>query len=131
VPHPAATTFGACFLAEEVVAGIGFRQAQARFVSLLHGDWLAEVSQTAYGETVTGLLRVGPAGSVAAKLVRVSFLDPIYRDNSMSMGLRWEAAGATDSLFPVLSPAWVNVGSASSAGNSVPCPVVASQWTKR
>jgi hypothetical protein len=90
------------FLAEDVIAGIGFSQAQARFVNLLHGGWLAEASQAAYGETVTGLLRVGPAGGVAAKLVQVSFLDPIYRGDSMSVGLRWEAAGTTGSLFPVL-----------------------------
>jgi hypothetical protein len=90
------------FLAEEVVVGTGARQAQACFVSLLHGNWLAETSETAYGQTVTGLLRVGPAGGVAATLVRVSFLDPIYRDDTMSVGLRWEAAGAAGSLFPVL-----------------------------
>jgi hypothetical protein len=38
------------FLAEDVIAGTEFRQAQARFVNLLHGDWLAEASQAAYGE---------------------------------------------------------------------------------
>jgi hypothetical protein len=51
---------------------------------------------------VTGLLRVGPAGGAAAKLVKVSFLDPIYQDDTMSVGLRWEAAGPTGGLFPVL-----------------------------
>src|SRR5512142_2919492 len=90
------------FLAEDAITGPGARQAQARFVSLLHGNWLAKASETAYGETVTGLLRVGPSGIVPARLVRVSFLDPIYRDDTMSVGLRWEAAGAAGSLFPVL-----------------------------
>jgi hypothetical protein len=90
------------FLAEEVIVSTGFGQAQARLVSLLYGKWLAKASQAAYGETVTGLLRVGPAGVVATKLVRVSFLDPICRDDVMSMGLRWEAAGGTGGLFPVL-----------------------------
>jgi len=90
------------FLAEDVIVGIGARQAQARFVSLLHRNWLAKASESAYGETVTGLLRVGPAAGVAAKLVRVSFLDPIYRDDTMSVGLRWEAAGGAGGLFPVL-----------------------------
>lgn len=90
------------FLAEEVIIGAGPGQAQARFVSLMHGNWLARTSQAAYGEIVTGLIRVGPAGVVATKLVRVSFLDPIYRDDMMSVGLRWEAAGATGGLFPVL-----------------------------
>jgi hypothetical protein len=54
------------FLAEDVIVGAGARQAQARFVSLLHGDWLAKASENVYGETATGLLRVGPAGGVAA-----------------------------------------------------------------
>ena len=53
-------------------------------------------------EGITGLLRVGPAGSAAGKLVRVSFLDPVYRDDIMTVGLRWEAAGAAGALFPVL-----------------------------
>jgi hypothetical protein len=97
------------FLAEDVVVGTGSRQAQARFVSLLHGNWLAKASQDAYGETVTGLLRVGPAGNVAAKLVQVSFLDPIYRDGTMSVGLRWEAAGSTGGMFPVLD-ATITIG---------------------
>jgi hypothetical protein len=90
------------FLAEEVILSAGFGQAQARFVSLLHGNWLTKASQAAYSETVTGLLRVGPSGAVPTKLVQVSFLDPIYRDDVMSVGLRWEAAGTTGSLFPVL-----------------------------
>lgn len=90
------------FLAEDVIAGTGARQAQARFVSLLRGNWLAKASETAYGETVTGLLRVGPSGIAAAKLVQVSFLDPIYRGDTMSVGLRWEAAGTAGGLFPVL-----------------------------
>jgi hypothetical protein len=35
------------FLAEDVIIGTGFRQAQARFMSLLHGNWLATASQAA------------------------------------------------------------------------------------
>jgi hypothetical protein len=90
------------FLAEEVIIGTGARLAQARFVSLLHGNWLAKASETAYGETMTGLLRVGPSGIIPTKLVQVSFLDPIYRDDTMNVGLRWEAADTAGGLFPVL-----------------------------
>jgi hypothetical protein len=39
---------------------------------------------------------------VAAKLVRVRFLDPVYRGDVMTVGLRWEATGPAGSLFPVL-----------------------------
>ena len=60
------------------------------------------MSGAAYGGALTGLLRVGPAGPAGGKLVRVRFLDPIYRGDVMSVGLRWEATGPAGSLFPVL-----------------------------
>jgi hypothetical protein len=90
------------FVAQELTIGTGSRAAQARFVNLLRGNWLAETSQEACDGGVVGQIRVGPAGPVAAKLVRVSFLDPVYRGDVMTVGLRWEAAGAAGSLFPVL-----------------------------
>jgi hypothetical protein len=90
------------FVVEELTIGTGSRAAQARFANLLHGNWLAETSQVACEGGVAGLLRVGPAGPAAAKLVRVCFLDPVYRGDVMTVGLRWEAVGAAGSLFPVL-----------------------------
>ena len=90
------------FVTQELTVGTGLRQAQARFTNLLHGAWLAEASTAAYDGAVTGLLRVGPAGFAAAKLVRVSLLDPVYRDEVMTIGLRWEATGPAGGLFPVL-----------------------------
>lgn len=90
------------FVAQALTIGIGSRAAQARFANLLRGDWLAETSQAACEVGGEGLLRLGPAGPVAAKLVRVRFLDPVYRDDVMTVGLRWEAAGAAGILFPVL-----------------------------
>ena len=44
----------------------------------------------------------GRTGLVAAKLVRVSFLDPVYHGDVMTVGMRWEATGAAGALFPVL-----------------------------
>ena len=90
------------FVAHELPVGAGLREAQARLANLLHGAWLAEASAAAYDGAVTGLLRVGPAGFAAAKLVRVSLLDPVYRDEVMTVGLRWEATGPAGSLFPLL-----------------------------
>jgi hypothetical protein len=97
-----AWTVGGMFVAEELTVSTGSSAAQARFENLVHGDWLAGASEAAYDGAVTGLLRVGPAGQVAAKLVRVAFLDPVYRGDVMTIGMRWEAAGATSTLFPVL-----------------------------
>jgi hypothetical protein len=90
------------FVAQAVTVEVGCRAAQARFANLLRGNWLAGVSEAAYGGGLTGLLRVGPATPVAAKLVRVRFLDPVYRGDVMTVGLRWEATGPAGSLFPVL-----------------------------
>ena len=90
------------FVAQDLTIGTGFRAAQARFENLLHGNWLTETSRAACEGGAEGLLRVGPAGPVAAKLVRVCFLDPVYRGDVMTVGLRWEAAGAAGILFPVL-----------------------------
>ena len=90
------------FVVQDLTIKIGSRAAQARFQNLLHGNWLAETSQVACEGGAEGLLRVGPAGPVAAKLVRVRFLDAVYRGDVMTVGLRWEAAGAAGILFPAL-----------------------------
>jgi hypothetical protein len=90
------------FVAQALTVEVGYRAAQARFTNLLHGSWLAGVSEAAYDGGLTGLLRVGPAQQVAAKLVRVRFLDPVYRGDVMTVGLRWEATGPAGSPFPVL-----------------------------
>ena len=114
------------FVAQELTVGTGFRTAQAHFANLMYGTWLAEASQAAYDGALTGLLRVGPAGPVAAKLVRVSFLDPVYRGDVLTVGMRWEATGAAGALFPVLdanitiSPAGDHTARLSLAGSYRP-----------
>jgi hypothetical protein len=90
------------FVVQDRTIGIGSHVAQARLANLLHGNWLAETSQAACEGGAEGLLRVGPAGPVGAKLVRVRLLDPVYHGDVMTVGLRWEAAGAAGALFPVL-----------------------------
>jgi len=90
------------FVAQALTIELGYRAAQARFTNLLRENWLAAVSEAAYDDGLTGVLRVGPATPMAAKLVRVRFLDPVYRGDVMTVGLRWEATGPAGSLFPVL-----------------------------
>jgi hypothetical protein len=90
------------FIAQALTIEVGCGAAQARFANLLRGNWLAGVSEAAYDDGLAGLLRVGPARPVAAKLVRVRFLDPVYRGDVMRVGLRWEATGPAGGLFPVL-----------------------------
>jgi hypothetical protein len=38
----------------------------------------------------------------ASKLVRVSLLEPVPRDDTVRQALRWEATGIMGGLFPVL-----------------------------
>lgn len=92
------------FVAHELTADVSFPLAQQRLSSLARGGWLGTASQDAYQDGFTTVIRVGPFGDRpgASKRVRVHFLDPVHRGESMTMGMRWEATGITGALFPVL-----------------------------
>ena len=92
------------FVADELVLDIGFRAAQARLVNLARRGGLSGASEAAYEDELSAVIGVGPFGDVAgaSKLVRVRFLDPVCRGDVMTLVLRWEAAGVTRGLFPVL-----------------------------
>jgi len=107
------------FVAQDLTVDIKPRAAQARFANLLRGNWLAGASEAAFDGGMTGLLRVGPAGPVSAKLVRVRVLDPLYRAEVMTVGLRWEATGPAGGLFPVLD-ADISISPAGAEGASAP-----------
>ena len=78
--------------------------ARDRFLRLARGDWLDHLSQDAYTDGLVGEVRVGPFGSVPgmSKLVRVSLLEPVPRDDMVLVPIRWEATGRMGRLFPVL-----------------------------
>jgi len=92
------------FVADEIMLDIGFPAAQARLVNLARRGGLSGASRAAYADELSAVIRVGPFGGAAgaSKLVRVRFLDPVYRDDVMTLALRWEATGVTGALFPVL-----------------------------
>jgi hypothetical protein len=93
------------FVAHKLELGVGFRAAQARLVKLACGEDLCDASRDAYdGELARMVTRLGPFGDLGgvSKLVRVRFLDPVYRDDAMRLALRWEITGMTGRLFPVL-----------------------------
>ena len=78
--------------------------ARARLANLLHDGWLDAAAETAYRGGVDHLLRVGPFGDKPglSRTVRVQFLDPVDHGDSVTIGMRWAAAGVTSGLFPVL-----------------------------
>ncbi len=92
------------FVSHETVLRVGFPMARAGLVALAHGGWLRDASGQAYADGLVGLARVGPFGDVigASKLVRVSLLEPVPREDSVVLPLRWEATGVMGKLFPVL-----------------------------
>lgn len=92
------------FIGQAVLLDIEFEVARPRLVHLVTSGKLDGASFAAYGDGLTALMGVGPLGDVhgTAKLVRVRFLDPVERDDTLRVGLRWEATGITAGLFPVL-----------------------------
>ena len=92
------------FVWHEVPLAIDFPAAKEKFTLLVHGGWLDSVSQDAYSEGLSGLLRVGPFGGVPglSKQVRLQILEPVPHDDEVILPIRWEATGAMTRLFPVL-----------------------------
>src|SRR5260370_13413423 len=92
------------FISHQLVLGVSFQAAQARLENLTQGGWLSTASGGAYADGLAALIRVGPFGDVpgASKLVKVSLLEPVPRDDAMVLSLRREATGLTGGLFPVL-----------------------------
>ena len=92
------------FASHEVTLRMTFARARARLSVLSDAGWLSGPSEAAYAEGLDGLIRVGPFGAVlgASKLVRVQLLEPVPRDDTVVLPLRWEATGAAGRLFPVL-----------------------------
>ncbi|HEV2377584.1 MAG TPA: hypothetical protein VGS19_36145 [Streptosporangiaceae bacterium] len=92
------------FIARELLVHAECGLAQARLARIAGARGLTQVSQAAYEDGLTRLVRVGPLGDTpgVSKLVAVRVLDPVHREDTMTVALRWEATGATGSLFPVL-----------------------------
>jgi hypothetical protein len=92
------------FVGGEVLLDVSFQAAQARLANLTHGGSLVSASREAYGEGLTGVIRVGPLGAAPglSRLVKVCFRELVTRDDSAVLTLRWEAIGPGGGLFPAL-----------------------------
>ena len=91
------------FTHDEARLGVSLSAAQARLSNLIRGDRLVRASEDAYGEGLTGLLRVGPASSPGlSRVVRAQFREPVTHGGAVVLTLRWEATGPGGRLFPVL-----------------------------
>jgi hypothetical protein len=92
------------FTDQAVTLDLDFPDAMARFLLLMRTDRLEGMSRDAYADGLASQIRVGPFGGVPgiSKLVQVSLLDPVPRDDSVLVPMRWEATGPMGRLFPVL-----------------------------
>jgi len=92
------------FVAAEAPLDLSFPAAAARLANLARDGLLTRASEGAYGDDLTGLVRVGPLGAVPgmSKLVKVHFLDVVTRGEAAVLTLRWEATGPGGRLFPAL-----------------------------
>jgi hypothetical protein len=92
------------FAAHDIALDVSMSVAQARLANMARSDALSDPSRHVYEDGLAQIIRVGPVGGTPwlSKLVRVRFLDPVYRQDTMTIGLRWEATGAASGFFPVL-----------------------------
>jgi hypothetical protein len=92
------------FVADQARLEAGFPVALARLQNLARGSSLTGVSADIYGAAMAGLVRDVPAGAIhgVSRLVSVSFVDVVTRDDSAVLGVRWNAAGPGGEPFPVL-----------------------------
>jgi len=93
---------GPMFAAEDIDIQLSLDEAKERLMCLVSGGGLSMASRNAYEDGLEHLTRVGPLGEVPglSKLVKISFVEPLYSQDSMTLGFRGEATGVTGSRFP-------------------------------
>jgi hypothetical protein len=92
------------FAAHRITIDAPYAVVSARLTHLLNWGVLRGVSQIAFDGGLESTARVGPLGATwgLSRLVRVRTLPPVRQPDRTTIGLRWEAAGVTGDLFPVL-----------------------------
>ncbi len=92
------------FIGTETRLEVGFSTAQARLANLVCGGPLEDACHEAYDTWTTGLARVGPFGAApgVSRLVQVHIRTLAQQEDSARWAMRWQATGATGTLFPAL-----------------------------
>jgi hypothetical protein len=92
------------FVSQHLPLLVSAELAQARLVNMVAGGGLGSASHSAYACGIEQFFKVGPFGQAPGpgKLVRALFMPPVCRDDTVVIGMRWEATGPSGGLFPVL-----------------------------
>jgi len=87
---------------DRVLLDVGFRAARARLEILARDEMLQWACEVAYGEGITGLVKLaGPAAGLT-RLAGVRLDDLAQTDNCAHIPLQWEAIAADGKLFTAL-----------------------------
>jgi hypothetical protein len=85
-----------------VALDTGFHAARTRLRILVHGGMLSRASDVAYGECITGLVKLaGPAAGLT-RLADVHVADLTETDDCAHIALQWDAIGPDGKLFTAL-----------------------------
>ena len=87
-------------MGDEALLDVSFTAARARLADLARGGLLLSAAEDAYGQGITGFVRVGPAG--LSRLVQMQIRELAERDGRAGLAIRWEVTGLGGGLFPVL-----------------------------
>ena len=92
------------FLADQRLCSVSIGAARARLAYLVARGWLTAASTASYQDGIGHLLWTGTPDDLPGlpRLAQTHFLDPIHREDSTTMGMRWEATSVTGGLFPAL-----------------------------
>jgi len=87
---------------DRVLLDVSFRAARARLETLARGEMLLWASEVAYGEGITGLMKLaGPAAGLT-RLAGVRLDDLAQTFSCAHIPLQWEAIAADGKLFTAL-----------------------------
>jgi hypothetical protein len=87
---------------DRVLLDVGFRAAQARLEILARDEMLPWACEVAYGEGVSGMVKLaGPAAGLT-RLAGVRLGDLAQTDSCAHIPIRWEAIAADGKLFTAL-----------------------------
>ena len=92
------------FLADQRLCSVSIGAARARLADLVTRGWLTTASAASYQDGIGHLLWTGtpddPPG--LPQLAQTHFIEPVHREDSTTMGMRWEATSVTGGLYPAL-----------------------------
>jgi hypothetical protein len=92
------------FVSGDFLVGLSFPVARVRLAGMVWAGLLASASQSAYGDGVAEVIRMGAprAGPGIPELAGVRYRELAASGESAVLAVRWEATGPAGQVFPVL-----------------------------